>query len=253
MKRMKKPFLILLAVVSALVLLAIVLGILNALVGGGEWSFGWTDYRYDDSGYSVGSATVYAEGVTALDIDWIDETVEIVLCEDFYPSVSERVSADASESVQMRHRVSDDGSTLLVKHRAPSVFLGNGTEGEKHLTVRIPMRMLSQIQSLCIKTVSAEVVVNDLSLRRTVVKSESGDVSLRLGALSEEISIEAERGDVTLLVSDAPSFSLVYRGDKNKTPTLDVWCERIDGKYICGDGKAAISVDTKIGELKVKK
>ena len=249
MKKLKKPLLIILIALASLLLLAVLLGVLNATVGGGEWTFGWTDYRYDDGGYSVGSATVYAEGITALDVDWLDGTVEIVICQDYYPSVSERVSSDASESTQMRHRVSDDGKTLLIKHRAPSVFFGNGTEEGKHLIVRIPERMLSQMQSLRIKAVSAEIVVDDIPFAEVVAESRSGDVTLHLGTQTRQAAVTARRGDVTLLVDQAPSFSLSYESDKNKTPTLDVFCERIDGKYVCGEGKSAVSVHTADGEL----
>jgi len=253
MKKLKKPLFILLAVIAALVVLAVLLGVLNALIGGGEWSFGWTDYRYDDSGYSVGAGTVYAQDLTSLDVDWIDGTVEIVICEDFYPSVSERVSSDAAESAQLRYRVSDDGGTLFVKHRAPSVFFGNGTEEGKHLTVRIPERMLSQMQSLRIRTASAEIVVGDIPFLDIVAESRSGAVSLCLGEQTQKAFVKTDRGDVRLLVDDRPSFSLSYEGGNGQMPTLDVFCERVDGNYICGDGKTSVSVDTANGDLWIKK
>ena len=79
-KRLKRVAVIAAITMGAFLLLAIVLGVLNALVGDGRWNFGWNDYRYDDEGYEVGEGTVPHTGITAIDLDWIDGGVEIVAC-----------------------------------------------------------------------------------------------------------------------------------------------------------------------------
>ena len=103
-KKMKKPLMITAIVIAALVLAAVVVGILNATVAGGSWNFGWSDYRYDESGYRVGSGTIPAHNITAMDVDWIDGNVQIVLCDDSYPSVTESAKTELTEDSLLRWR-----------------------------------------------------------------------------------------------------------------------------------------------------
>ncbi len=239
--------------VGGLVLLAVLVGVLNALVGGGEWTFGWNAYRYDDSGYTVGDGTVYAQELAELDIDWIDGKVEIVICQDAYASVSERVTGDVSESSRMRFRVSEDGRTLSVKYLAPSTFFGGVENKKKDLIVRIPEKMLPQMEALRLKVVSSEVAVEAIPFSRISVEGVSGSVALGIDARTEEISVVTVGGSVTLFATGEPSFTLAYTTVGGGTPLLDFPHERVDGSYVCGDGTTAITVETVGGELNVKK
>ena len=76
-------------VVGGLIVGAILLGVLNGLVGKGEWNLGWTNYRYDDTAYDVGEGSIAAPNVEKIDLDWIDGNVRVVLCQDAYISITE--------------------------------------------------------------------------------------------------------------------------------------------------------------------
>lgn len=253
MKRWKKPLWITLAVIGGLLLLAVAVGVLNALVGGGEWTFGWNAYRYDDEGYTVGDGTVYADSLKELNIDWIDGDVEIVICQDAYPSVSERVSGDTPESGRMRYRVSDDGQTLSVKYRAPSMFLGVGESRRKNLTVRIPEKMLSGMETLRVSGKGAELSVEAIPFASVFIEGTSGDVSLAVNPATERIFIETTSGNVTLFMDGEPSFSLAYETARGGSPLIDFPHKQAGGGYVCGDGAISVSVETVSGELSVKK
>ena len=58
MQKFKKPLTVIAIVMGALLLGAVVMGVLNALVADGAWHFGWESYRYEDSGYEIGGASV---------------------------------------------------------------------------------------------------------------------------------------------------------------------------------------------------
>ena len=252
-KKWKKPLWITLAVVGALVLLAVLLGVLNALVGNGEWTFFWSDYRYDDTGYTVGDGTVYADTLTEIDVDWIDGNVEIVVCGDTYPSVSERISGEVPESSRMRFCVSEDGKTLFVKYRAPSYFLGKTENEQKDLTVRIPKRMLESMQSLRLKTVSGSVSAEAIPFDKISIETSSGALSLAPDARTEEVLLTTKSGDVTLLFESDPSLSIRYQSGKNDVLLSDFPYEKTEDFYLYGEGKTTVNVTSESGELTVKK
>ena len=58
-------------IVGGLILGAILLGVLNGLVGKGEWNLGWTNYRYDDSAYHTGEGTIPAPALEKIELDEI--------------------------------------------------------------------------------------------------------------------------------------------------------------------------------------
>lgn len=253
LKKLRKPLFITLIVCGVLVLLAVLLGVLNAVLGDGEWTFFWTDYRYDDSGYTVGSGTVYSDDLTSLDVDWIDGSVEIVICEDTYPSVSERVSGDVSESDRMRFYLDEDGRMLRVKYRASSLFLGNGEKEQKNLIVRIPERMLPQMEELRLRAATASVTVEAIPFSRIELEGRAGNVSLAVAPDTEQIVVHTRSGDVSLFVEPLPSCSLRFATERGGAPLLDVPHEREGERFVCGEGKTAIDVETVDGELTVKK
>lgn len=253
LKKLKKPLLITLAVAGALALLAVLLGVLNAVLGNGEWTFFWKTYRYDDTGYTVGDGTVYSDTLKHLDVDWIDGSVEIVVCQDFYPSVSERITGDVTESRRMRFLVSEDGSTLSVKYRAPSSFLVGSEDKPKDLILRIPERMLSGMEELCVKTASAEISVDAIPFKTVRIEGNTGRIGLGINADTERVSVAAGSADVTLFVDDAPSLTLRYTTERGGVPMLDVPFERVGETFVCGAGEVSVDVETVSGELTVKK
>ena len=115
-------------IIGGLVLGAILLGVLNGLVGKGEWNLGWTNYRYDDSAYHKGQGTIPAPALEKIELDWIDGSVTVVICQDAYVSVSESAPAELTEKTQLHWFVSEDGKTLSIKYRGSSSFFGTNKD-----------------------------------------------------------------------------------------------------------------------------
>ena len=250
--KVKRILRIALIVVAALVGAAILLGALNALFGGGEWTFGWTAYRYDDTGFEVGSGTVYVEDLKGVDIDWIDGRVEVIVCDDFLPSVTEASALDLTEDSRMRRYVDAEEKTLTVKYRKPSSFLGGDQNKQKDLIVRIPKRMLEGLKTLRINAASSEVRVEGVWADSLEIVSKSGNVSVALHPQMESISIQSKQGDVVLLSAEAPSLSLFYETKRGGSPTLDFFFEQRDGRLVSGEGRTVVNVATERGGLTVK-
>jgi hypothetical protein len=232
-KNMKRATVIALIVVGVLVLGAVVVGVLNALVGGGKWTFGWSDYHYDDSAYAVGDGTVYATELTEISVDWIDGNVHIVVCDDDYPSLTERASELLTDDSRMRYLVSEDGKTLSVKYRKSSSFFGMSENKNKDLTLRIPRKMFSQLTLVDIYVRSSRLTVEGIDVKN--------------------LSIRSEKGDVELLLAPDAGFVLTSEMRDGKTPTVDFAVEQKDGAYVCGDGRSCINVKADRGSVSVKK
>lgn len=229
----KKAMRIALIVLGALIVGAIVVGVLNALVADGKWSFGWSDYHYDDNAYTVGDGTVYAKDLTEISVDWIDGNVHIVVCDDEYPSVTEQAETLLTDDSRMRYMISEDGRTLSVKYRKSSSFFGVSENKNKDLTLRIPRKMLAQLTLVDVYVRSSNLTVEGIDVKK--------------------LSICSEKGDVTLLLASDAGFVLTNEMHDGKTPTIDFAVEQRDGAYVCGDGRSQIDVKADRGSVSVKK
>ena len=220
-------------VMGALIFGAILVGVLNALIGGGEWTFGWSDYHYDDSQYTVGDGTIFTRDLTEVSVDWIDGTVHIVVCQDDYPSVTESADENLTDGSRMRWYVSEDGRSLSIRYRKSSSFFGRSENKRKDLILRIPEKMMPQLTKIDVNVVSSQLTLEGVEVPSLTVKSKSGDVSI-------------------LLPEDA-DFSLTSKMAGDRTPTIDFAVVQKDDVYVCGEGSAHINVEVGKGSVNVKK
>lgn len=287
-KRLKRVAVIAAITMGAFLLLAIVLGVLNALVGDGRWNFGWNDYRYDDEGYEVGEGTVPHTGITAIDLDWIDGGVEIIACQDSYISLSEKAPSPIPDSAELRWRVDAEGK-LSIKYRKSDWFFGIGTDNrEKQLTLRIPESYFAGLTEIEIKVSSSNVVIRNLTAAKlefesasgalivqnchfssfsaeskkgkivtdgllsdaVSVESSEGKVELGFSRCPKKLEIDATYGDVTLRLPSDASFSLSWE-TKNGRLSHDLPLTQTGKHYVAGQGEAAFAVTTKNGSLTV--
>ncbi len=231
MQKFKKPLTVIAIVMGALLLGAVVMGVLNALVADGAWHFGWESYRYEDSGYEIGGASVPSRAVRHIDLDWLDGDVTVLPCEDKYISLSEKGSGILEEEDLLRWHLSEDGSTLTVKYRKSAWFLSGSEDMRKELILRIPREMLADLQTLSITT------------RR-------GNVSLS-SIEPKTLAIDTQRGDVTLSYTEDASFSLVWTGEKGSLAS-DLPLTRVEDAYLYRDGRSRLSITSKYGDLTLK-
>ena len=227
--KIKKALIVTAIVLAALAVGGVVVGILNALVADGAWSLGWSDYRYDESGYEIGEGSIPFTDITNIEVDWVDGAVEIVPCQDTYPSISEKADGELPESAKLRWRVSEDGKTLSIKYRKSSWFFAVGSGNRnKRLTLRIPERMLAQITEIDVEADSAAVTVTDIDVQKLEISTETGNVTLKMPSdASFVLDWETEHGKLS---SD---FAFVQDGNR----------------YTIGNGGHSVSVETEKGDL----
>ena len=218
-------------IIGGLVIGAILLGVLNGLVGKGEWNLGWTNYRYDDSAYQTGEGTIPAPAVESIDLDWIDGSVTVVICQDAYISVSESAPAELTEKTQLHWFVSEDGKTLSIKYRGSSSFFGTNKDKEKDLILRIPEKLIGQLQTLSINAVSSNVTVSHILVDNMDVKTASGNVTIEL--------------------PEATAFTLTHETKRGGTPTIDFPVTQEGNTYKSGTNGIKIDVKTNSGKVAV--
>ena len=218
-------------VLGGLIVGAFLLGVLNGIVGKGEWNLGWTNYRYDDSAYQTGEGTIPAPAVESIDLDWIDGSVTVVICQDAYISVSETAPAELTEKTQLHWFVSEDGKTLSIKYRGSSSFFGTNKDKEKDLILRIPEKLLGQLQTLSINAVSSNVTVSNILVDNMGVKTTSGNVTIEL--------------------PEATAFTLTHETKRGGTPTVDFPVTQEGNTYVSGTDGIKINVQTNSGKVSV--
>ena len=216
---------------GGILLCAVLLGVLNGLVGKGEWNLGWTNYRYDDSLYHKGQGTIPAPALERIDLDWIDGNVTVVICQDAYISVSESAPADLTEKTQIHWLVSEDGKTLSIKYRGSSSFWGRTKDKDKDLILRIPEKLIGQLQTLSINAVSSNVTVSNIIVDNIDVKTASGNVTVEL--------------------PEATAFTLTHESRRDGTPTIDFPVTQEGNTYVSGTDGIKINVKTNSGKVVV--
>ncbi len=281
---LKRVTVITLCVVGGLLLLAVILGVLNALVADGKWSFGWKSYRYDETGFEMGGGSIAVDGIQGISVDWIDGEVRFEVCQDTYVSLSEESANELPESALLRWRVNAEG-ILEVKYRKPSTYFGS-IDRQKRLTVRIPEATLDELQMLELDVVSSNVMIEGISVPELDFESVSGnliakscifgtfDAETVSGALvcdskvTDSYHAETVSGSVLLISPVCPANGDVETTSGEVKLTLPAdsaltlnW-ETVGGKllnglgltgsgnrYTSGDGKAKFSVETVSGDL----
>ena len=246
-----KPLWITLIVAVALVLLAVIVGVLNATVGGGRWKIGWSSYRYDDSNFEMGGATVYASAVTSIEIDWLNGRVEAVVTDDAYLSISEACEEAVSDVNTVRWSMGSDGK-LTVKHRASGYYFGHAPE--KVLTVRIPKKMLSGLERVTVLSESSNVLAEGLSAKELSVETVSGSVLLS-DCTAQSLKLETVSGVATVTGSFTSIEAETVSGDITLHPTSltgTVKLSSVSGDLRIGlaeDSSFRVSFDTTSGSL----
>ena len=227
MKNRKRMLLLIPVLLGVLVLAAVVVGILNATVADGKLTFGWHDYRYDESGYEIGEGTVAAPDVERIELDWIKGNVKIVPCDDTYISLSEQYEGELAESARVRWHVSEDGKTLSIRARDSAWYFGSGGP-EKTLILRIPRKMLERLQALTVKTESASVDVN------------------LIGAIP--LAVTSEKGNVRVELPEGTGFVLAWSTGRGRLSSDFALTDGVNGQ-IAGQGGATLAITTDSGDL----
>ena len=292
---MKKSVKITLIVAAVLVGLGLCIAVVGALMGGRisdlrntyydgrEWHHG----DALDGSYTGGEIRVPAEGITALDIDWVAGDVKIMV-------------TDGEEIVVTEHAdrgIPAEYALLLEADNTLRIRYSNDVWGidmpEKDLTVLLPRTVAENLTAVDLSGVSADFAVDRLTVRdafsfdtasgklktealtatgaKADVNSVSGDIELdgsfrevKAGSTSGEIDLKLRNGPAALEVStvsgevdvELPAgtgFTLDYSTVSGELEYDFPLTKSKDGKYVCGDGACRIEVGTTSGSLSVER
>lgn len=292
---MKKSVKITLIVAAVLVGLGLCIAVVGALMGGRisdlrntyydgrEWHHG----DALDGSYTGGEIRVPAEGITALDIDWVAGDVKIMVTDGEEIVVTEHVDRGipAEYALQL-----EADNTLRIRY-------SNDVWGidmpEKDLTVLLPRTVAENLTAVYLSGVSADFAVDRLTVRdafsfdttsgklktealmatgaKADVNSVSGDIELdgsfrevKAGSTSGEIDLKLRNGPAAVEVStvsgevdvELPAgtgFTLDYSTVSGELEYDFPLTKSKDGKYVCGDGACRIEVGTTSGSLSVER
>ena len=239
-------------------------GILSLSAFGGCTVMGRYE-RYENAAfYTAGSFTYNAEDVKAVEIDWVNGSVEIVQTDSAELSVTE----DSIKDIHKTFHHYLDGTTLKIK------FCESGAktnvEGKyKNLRVEIPASIHLEIESvsapitigeatlssLSVETVSGKLTAENVHTSRLEIDSVSADIELGLSAQTIA-EIETVSGDITLSLLKNMGATIVFETLSGKFATEREYGKAGKKRYdILGDANISvceIEIDTVSGDLFIK-
>ena len=246
MKKWKQALCIVLIIMGVLVVAAVAIGILNATVFDGAINFGWTDYRYESDGYTAGEGTVFDAGITSVSVDWLEGDVQIEVCQDDFISVSEFGEGVLSEAQQLHWRVTD--GTLSVKSRESAWFFGS--DPEKKLVLRIPEKMLAQLDLLSVASHDGDVTLKMVSAHSVNVECKDGDVWATMPQTPQALRITAKDGKASIQLPKNASFRLNWI--KNEGALVTNFAAVENNGYVVGSGESQFDITTDDEDLIVE-
>ena len=292
---MKKSVKITLIVAAVLVGLGLCIAVVGALMGGRisdlrntyydgrEWHHG----DALDGSYTGGEIRVPAEGITALDIDWVAGDVKIMVTDGEEIVVTEHAD----------HGIPEEYALQLEADNTLRIRYSNDVWGidmpEKDLTVLLPRTVAENLTAVDLSGVSADFAVDKLTVRESFsfdttsgklktevltatgakadVNSVSGDIEL--DGSFREVKAGSTSGEIDLMLRNAPAavevstvsgevdvelpagtgFTLDYSTVSGELECDFPLTKSVDGKYVCGDGACRMEIGTTSGSLSVER
>lgn len=165
----------------------IVVILVGVLVHGMDWDGFHFDWDLgDDAQIVTGTASLEADSVKRIRIEWIDGTVEIRGADQENITFSETNGEKECMVYQIK------GDTLVIRYSKDSIKLGiNITTPNKHLTVHVPMDWIAA--GIEISAVSSNVTVELPEVQEAKIETVSGNIDIRCER-SKEISFTTVSG-----------------------------------------------------------
>lgn len=188
--------------------------------------------RYENAElYSVGTASVSAESVEKIEIDWVGGGIEV---EQTASKTLQVIEERSSEKDAERMHYYLDGKVLKIKY-CESGLRGTVNERNKNLFVEIPAGI-----SLEIDSVSAGITMGVLNVNALSIESVSGNVTAER-IVSEETEVETVSGKVSVgeLITSKLSLDGVSGGvEITRLSTDFLEMEMVSGDVSLGVQKA---------------
>lgn len=155
--------------------------------------------------YTAGDTSIATERLDEINIDWISGKLQIELYEGDTIELREENSTSLTEEDKV-HSYFHDG-VLEIQFRRSELSLFHFSTPNKSLLIQVPKRFYSEqsaaLNKLEIDNVSANIIVNDLPIRKCNIDTVSGDIIMN-GAV-DEWELDSVSGDSHLTSYTTPT------------------------------------------------
>ena len=267
--------------IAILVLVGILIAGLSAGISSGHFSISLGNTPIDGTAASSGS--VSADEVRNIEIEWAAGSITI------QPGDTDVITFSETEVSDEKNKMiwKQDGDTLAIQFCQSQVFFGISFDQSKDLTITVPQDWICN--DLDIDSASAEVEINDLTIRKMDFDGASGICTFNNCDINE-LSVDTASGDVefsgtlntldcsaasakcTLLLKNTPrqidvdtmsgDLDITLPADCGFTVTMDAMSSDFtsdfdttssNGTYTHGDGNCRISIDAMSGDVAIHK
>lgn len=236
--------------ITSIVITAIICGTVVAVIaivfvfswlsGGTINVKGFDDYENTDGTIVSEQANISADGINAIDIEWVDGNVNIEYYDDDGIHFEE-----TSSKYPMIYKV--ENNTLYIDEYSTKKISSLKGFRKKDLTVKLPKDM--ELVKLNLEIASSNINANDLNAKVVELDSVSGNTNLSFATQPRDIEIESVSGDINIgLPSDISGYSIL-----KDSVSGDVNANDFGGTLYYGDGYTQIDVDSVSGNLNINK
>lgn len=236
--------------ITSIVITAIICGTVVAVIaivfvfswlsGGTINVKGFDDYENTDGTIVSEQEDISAEGINAIDIEWVDGNVNIEYYDD-----DEIHFEETSSKYPMIYKV--ENNTLHIDEYSTNKISSLKGFRKKDLTVKLPKDR--ELVKLNLEIVSSNINANDLNAKVVELDSVSGNTNLSFATQPRDIEIESVSGDINIaLPSDISGYTIL-----KDSVSGDVNANDFGGTLYYGDGYTQIDVDSVSGNLNINK
>lgn len=239
------------------------------------------------SQYKTGNASLEADALKRLKINWLDGTIQVLPYEGEHIVIEETSSGTLDKKEQLHYYWKQN--TLIIQYRENSFFSFGKSSNNKNLTVRIPTKLCGELSELSIDCTSSEVHLNGLhtnilkldsvsgnftatdmfvakdgslntvsgninvsgEIQKMDVDTVSGDCRLTSAISPRELEFDSTSGDIFLQIPESSDFTFEFdsvSGDMNSHfSTIQK-----EDFYLCGKGTAQYEADTVSGDITIQ-
>ena len=201
--------------------------------------------RYDNANlYTAGGATLSAENIRSIDIDWIGGSITVS------PSSSDKIAfseitEETDENYLLHYAVI--GGELKIKFQKSGVT--NKQNFSKKLTIELPESVV--FTEIDLDSVAGDIFVRSGKANALKVDSVSGDVYVS-PAVSDFIEIDVVTGNVVVEAEEERGYRVRFdavTGTVFNPVHAEITKVDDDTIYTYGDGAVSIEVDIVTGRL----
>ncbi len=274
-------------IIWSLVALVLVSILVSVIFLGKTGSYFYIGANYSEkAGFQLGGATVEADGIRKIEIDWDRGDITIDLGQGDQIAFEESGASSLSDKERMRYRVRD--GVLTIVPRGSSGIFHFGRAADKHLTVSMPATLPEleidavsgevqvsgtatealELDSLQIETVSGAVMLERVTAARLQIETVSGRIhcdgsfgEIKTETVSgnaefvsmqapESVDCESVSGKISLQIPQNSGFRADYDSVSGKF-TCEFPAGIEGGRAVYGDGSRQYKFETISGDMEI--